>query len=260
MFIQTTFAKIAFALLIPDSQSYSDFLWFSSDSELQMADKLTSVIEMFHSFKKSGRSATLTMSTKGGQATKVKLEVELDDATPPSSSPSSTSTSTAPSLPGCQATGDRHRPHGSTRRRAKANARAAQHRIFQALPFPEGFSDAQSLPGLPPTRRPLQHHPSPTVKDRRKILTVKKPSGCQPPSTWTAHHLLQHFLHHLIMTAPPAGKHISICERKKIACPLNPWRLAAWSCHANIVYLYSTIVSLVEGSMFCKWRCLHQLS
>ena len=135
---------------------------------------------MFHSFKKSGRSATLTMSTKGGQATKVKLEVELDDATPPSSSPSSTSTSTAPSLPGCQATGDRHRPHGSARRRAKANARAAQHRIFQALPFPEGFSDAQSLPGPPPSRRPLQHHPSPTVEGRRKILTVKKPAGCQP--------------------------------------------------------------------------------
>ena len=135
---------------------------------------------MFHSFKKSGRSATLTMSTKGGQATKVKLEVELDDATPPSSSPSSTSTSTAPSLPGCQATGDRHRPHGSARRRAKANARAAQHRVFQALPFPEGFSDALSLPGLPPARRPLQHHPSPTVEGRRKILTVKKPAGCQP--------------------------------------------------------------------------------
>ena len=133
---------------------------------------------MFHSFKKSGRSATLTISTKGGQATKVKLEVELDDATPPSSS--STSTSTAPSLPGCQATGDRHRPHGSTRRRAKANARAAQHRVFQALPFPEGFSDALSLPGLPPARRPLQHHPSPTVEGRRKILTVKKPAGCQP--------------------------------------------------------------------------------
>ena len=145
-----------------------------------MADELTSVIEMFHSFKKSGRSATLTMSTKGGQATKVKLEVELDDATPPSSSPSSTSTSTAPSLPGCQATGDRHRPHGSARRRAKANARAAQHRVFKALPFPEGFSDAQSLPGPPPSRRPLQHHPSPTVEGRRKILTVKKPAGCQP--------------------------------------------------------------------------------
>ena len=161
---------------------------------------------MFHSFKKSGRSATLTMSTKGGQATKVKLEVELDDATPPSSSPSSTSTSTAPSLPGCQATGDRHRPHGSARRRAKANARAAQHRIFQALPFPEGFSDAQSLPGPPPSRRPLQHHPSPTVEGRRKILTVKKPAGCQPTfatlnldGAYLLQHLLQHLLHYLTL-------------------------------------------------------------
>ena len=46
-----------------------------------MADKLTSLIEMFHYLKKSGRSATLTMSTKEGQATRVKLEVELDNAT-----------------------------------------------------------------------------------------------------------------------------------------------------------------------------------
>ena len=38
-----------------------------------MVDELTSVIEMFQSFKKSGRSATLTMSTKEGQATKIKL-------------------------------------------------------------------------------------------------------------------------------------------------------------------------------------------
>ena len=52
------------------------------------------MIEMSQSFKKSGRSATLTMSTRNGQATKVKLEVELDDTTPSSVSPSPTSTST----------------------------------------------------------------------------------------------------------------------------------------------------------------------
>ena len=110
------------------------------------------------------------------------LEVELDAAEPSpiSASTPSTSPASAPSLPACQAAGDRVRPHGSVRRRAKANARAAQHRIFQALPFPGGFSDTQSPPDPPPSRRPLQHHPSPTVEGRRKILTVKKPAGCQP--------------------------------------------------------------------------------
>ena len=120
------------------------------------------------------------MSTKEGQATKVKLEVELDDATPSSVSPSPTSTSTTPSLPGCQVPGDRLRPRGSVKRRAKANARAAQHRIFQALPFPGGYGDTRSLYDPPPSRRPLQLHPSPIVEGQRKILTVKKPAGCQP--------------------------------------------------------------------------------
>ena len=144
-----------------------------------MVDELSFLIEIFQSFKKSGRSATLTMSTKEGQATKIKLEVELDDATPSSVSPSPTSTSTAPSLP-ASAAGDRLRPRGSDKRRAKANARAAQHRIFQTLPFPGGFSDTRSLSDPPPSRRPLQLHPSPIVEGQRKILTVKKPAGCQP--------------------------------------------------------------------------------
>ena len=101
-----------------------------------------------------------TLTTKGGQATKVKLEVELDDAYPSSRSSSPSSSTPAPSLPGCQAAGDRLRPRGSASRRDKANARAGQHRIFQALPFPDGFSDARSLPDPPPSRRPLQHHAS----------------------------------------------------------------------------------------------------
>ena len=69
-------------------------LKISSDSVLKMVDELASLLDMFRSFKKAGRSAALTMSTKGGTATKVKLEVELDDAEP---SPISTSThSTSP--------------------------------------------------------------------------------------------------------------------------------------------------------------------
>ena len=50
----------------------------------------------------------------------------------------------------------------------------------QAFPFPGGFSDTRSLSDPPPSRRPLQLHPSPIVEGQRKILTVKKPAGCQP--------------------------------------------------------------------------------
>ena len=146
-----------------------------------MVDELTSLIEMFQSFKKSGRSATLTMSTKGGQATKVKLEVELEDAKPSPLSTSTPSSSPAsePSLPACQATGDRHRPRGSAARRAKAKARAACHQAFKALPFYwRKCSASPSVP--PPPRRPLQIHPSPTDENRRRILTVNRKAGFQP--------------------------------------------------------------------------------
>ena len=151
-----------------------------------MVGELTSLIEMFQSFKKSGRSATLTMSTKGGQATKVKLEVELEDEKP---SPLSTSTpsispASEPSLPACQATGDRHRPRGSAARRAKAKARAACHQAFKALPFDwRKCSDPPSVsppPSPPPPRRPLRIHPSPTDENHRQILTVNRKAGFQP--------------------------------------------------------------------------------
>ena len=86
-----------------------------------MGDELATLMDLFHSIKKAGRSATLTLSTKGGKATIVKLEFELNDAKPSSSSTSSVS---SPSLPGCQAAnaaaaGDRHRHRGSAARRAK---------------------------------------------------------------------------------------------------------------------------------------------
>ena len=145
-----------------------------------MVDELSSLIDMFQSFKKSGRSATLTMSTKGGEATKVKLEVKLDDAKP-SPPLSSSSTASAPSLPGYQAAEDRHRPRGSEARRAKANARAARHRAFQALPFYwRKCSAPPSTPDPPPPRRPLHIHPSPTDEKRRQILTVDRKAGYQP--------------------------------------------------------------------------------
>ena len=133
------------------------------------------------SFKKSGRSATLTMSTKGGQATKVKLEVELEDAKPSPLSTSTPSSSPAsePSLPACQATGDRHRPRGSAARRAKAKARAACHQAFKALPF--HWRKCSAPPSVsPPPKRPLQIHPSPTDENRRRILTVNRKAGFQP--------------------------------------------------------------------------------
>ena len=154
-------------------------LKISSDSVLKMVDELASLLDMFRSFKKAGRSAALTMSTKGGTATKVKLEVELDDAEPSpiSTSTPSTSPASAPSLPACQAAGDRLRPRGSSARRAKAKARAARHQAFLALPF---HWRKCSAPATPPPRRPLQIHPSPTDENRRRILTVDRKAGYQP--------------------------------------------------------------------------------
>ena len=154
-------------------------LKISSDSVLKMVDELASMLDMFRVFKKAGRSATLTMSTKGGTATKVKLEVELDNAEPSpiSSSTHSTSPASVPSLPACQAAGDRLRPRGSAARRAKAKARAARHQAFLALPF---HWRKCSAPATPPPQRPLQIHPSPTDENRRQILTVDKKAGSQP--------------------------------------------------------------------------------
>ena len=123
------------------------------------------------------------MSTKRGTATKVKLEVELDDAEPSpiSTSTPSTSPASAPSLPACQVVGDRLRPRGSAARRAKAKARAARHQAFLALPFYwRKCSAPQSAPATPPPRRPLQIHPSPTDENRRRILTVDRKAGSQP--------------------------------------------------------------------------------
>ena len=73
-----------------------DFLRFTNQchvSEDKIVNELSSVMEMFQSFKKSCRSATLTMSAWEGKSTKVKLEAELDDATQSSAWPSPTSTS-----------------------------------------------------------------------------------------------------------------------------------------------------------------------
>lgn len=149
----------------------------------KMGDELATLMDLFHSIKKTGRSATLTLSTKGGKATIVKLEFELNDAKPSSSS---TSSASSPSLPGCQAAsaaaaGDRHRHRRSAARRAKANARAAQHRAFQALPFPGGdYSAALGPPDPSPPQRSLHLHPSPKEENRRLILTVDRKAGFQP--------------------------------------------------------------------------------
>ena len=148
-----------------------------------MGDELATLMDLFHSIKKAGRPATLTMSTKGGKATNVKLEFELNDAKPSSFSTAPPSSASPPSLPGCQAAaaGDRRRHRGSAARRAKANARAAQHRGFQALPFPGGdYSAALGPPDPSPPKRPLHFHPSPKEENRRLILKVDRKAGFQP--------------------------------------------------------------------------------
>ena len=61
---------------------------------------MASLLALFNSFKKTGKSATLVLSTKGGDVT-AKLEVKLINA---KSSPSSTTTPSPTLLtpPGCQ--------------------------------------------------------------------------------------------------------------------------------------------------------------
>merc|ERR1712141_246745 len=129
-----------------------------------------SLLALFNSFKKTGKSATLVLSTKGGDVT-AKLEVKLINA---KSSPSSTTTPSPTLLtpPGCQDSRDRQRPHRSAARRTKANARAAQRRLHQALPFPGG--DYTAAVGPPP---PLRLHPSPKEENRRLMLTVDRKAG-----------------------------------------------------------------------------------
>ena len=99
----------------------------SSESVAKMEDEVYSLLHLFNTFKMAGRSATLVLSTKGGKTTTAKLEVELSNTKAPS---------TLPTPPGCQGAEGRHRPQRSAAKRAKANARAAQHRVHQALPFP----------------------------------------------------------------------------------------------------------------------------
>ena len=146
----------------------------SSESVAKMGDEVSSLLHLFNSFKMAGRSATLVLSTKGGKTTTAKLEVKLSNNKAPS---------TLPTPPGCQGAEGRHRPQRSAAKRAKANARAAQHRVHLALPFPGGDYGAVVGPprcSPPPPRPPLRVHPSPTCEDRRRIVTVKRKAGFQP--------------------------------------------------------------------------------
>ena len=93
-------------------------LSFFSESEVKMWDKVASLLAIFNSFKKTGKSVTLILSTKGGEV-KAKLEVKVINA---KSSPSSIKapSSTLLTPPGCQTSRDRQRPHQSAARRSKA--------------------------------------------------------------------------------------------------------------------------------------------
>ena len=147
-----------------------------------MGDELANLIDVFNSFKKAGRSAILTLSTKGSNTTKVKLEVELEDAQSPSHSATTASAPSASLLssPGYQAVGVRLRPQRSSAKRAKANARAAQHRAFLALPFPGGDYSAAFGPPDPSPRQPqpFNIHPSPQQDSgRRQVITVGRAEG-----------------------------------------------------------------------------------
>ena len=161
--------------------SSSQKLSISSESVEKMGDEVASLLNLFNSFKMAGKSATLVLSTEGGKST-AKLEVNLSKAKS-SSSPSTAASAKLLTSPGCQASRDRERPQPSAAKRARANARAAQHRVHLALPFPKGdYSAAVGPPlcSLPPPRRPLCFHPSPTCENRRRIVTVDRTAGFQP--------------------------------------------------------------------------------
>ena len=113
------------------------FTFNCSDSEQKMEGELASLMEVYHLVKKAGRSATLTFSSKRGSASTVKLEIELDNAAPPSAS-----TSSLPSTPVAPAPGSQRRQRRSKAKKAKANARAALHQPVQAAP-----TSACRLPG-----------------------------------------------------------------------------------------------------------------
>ena len=124
------------------------FTFNCSDSEQKMEGELASLMEVYHLVKKAGRSATLTFSSKRGSASTVKLEIELDDAAPPSAS-----TSSLPSTPAAPAPGSQRRQHRSKAKKAKANARTALHQAVQAAP-----TSAGGAPLPPPTPPPPPHH------------------------------------------------------------------------------------------------------
>ena len=100
--------------------------------------------------KNAGRSATLTLASKRGSATTVKLEIELDDA----ASPSASTTSSSPSTPAAPAPGSQRRHHRSRAKKAKANARAAQHQATRAAPTSAQQSPASGEASLPPPPSP----------------------------------------------------------------------------------------------------------
>ena len=118
----------------------------SSDSAQKMEGDLAYLVEMYHHTTKSGRSATLILSSKRGAATIAIPEIELDDATPFLSM-----SSTQSSTPAAPAPGKQRRRRRSSSQRAKANVRAAQHQAAQAKPKgkPPASGGAHSPPPPP---------------------------------------------------------------------------------------------------------------
>ena len=145
------------------------FTFNCSDSEQKMEGELASLMEVYYLVKKAGRSATLTFSSKRCSASIVKLEIELDDAAPPSAS-----TSSLPSTPVAPAPGSQRRQRRSKAKKAKANARAALHQAAQAAPT--SASPASGGAPLPPPPPP----PPPPPASRRLVTTVGRKASSGP--------------------------------------------------------------------------------
>ena len=170
-----------------------------------MGDELTSLLEMYHLVKKTGRSATLTLSSKGGKATTAQLVIELDDAAPPPAS-ASTSTTSSPSTAAAPATRNRRQRRRSRAVSAKANARAAQHQADQDSPTASPASgDATSAPlGRP--HLPFPPPPRLPVPTKRLVTVLRRRAN-----TWTSFQQLDGEAEEI---PPPEDKNhnVSVCE------------------------------------------------
>ena len=139
-----------------------------------MGAELASLLEVYHLMQKAGRSATLTLSSKGGKATIAKLVIELDDAV-------STATTSLPSMPAVPAPGSRRHRRRSKAAKAKANARAAKYQATQAKCAASPASGEATSASLDRPLLPFPPPPQNPTPARRLVTVIRRRAN-----TWTS--------------------------------------------------------------------------